>query len=428
MGEVVDIDAAMAAAERDVRRRNGKAGRRSAESGADVLADVEAFVSRFIAYPSDAARVAHVLWIVHAHRMDAWESTPRIAFLSPEPNSGKTRALEVTELLVPRAVHAVNCTPAFLFRKVSDEAGLPTILFDEIDTLFGPRAKDNEDVRGMLNAGHRKGAVAGRCVVRGATVCTEELPAYCAVALAGLGDLPDTLMSRSVVIRMRRRSPAELVEPFRHRSAAHDGYPLRSRLERWSRRVELSTWPQMPPGVEDRNADVWESLLAMADAAGSDWPERARCAAVTLVTDAMGGQGSLGVRLLSDLRNVFGDREYVFTDDLLGQLTAIDEAPWGDLRGKALDARGLARRLAKYDVKPKTVRIGDRTSKGYARDDLADPWARYVTAGDDGLARSSKRIPTDLVGNGDESSWPSKGSVTTVTPSHGTDDDNPAMF
>jgi hypothetical protein len=118
------------------------------------------------------------------------ESTPRIAFLSPEPGSGKTRALEVTELLVPNPVEAVNVTPAYLFRKVGDPEGAPTILFDEIDTVFGPKAKDNEEIRGLLNAGHRRGAVAGRCVVRGKIVETEEIPAYCAVALAGLGGLP----------------------------------------------------------------------------------------------------------------------------------------------------------------------------------------------------------------------------------------------
>ena len=104
---------------------------------------------------------------------------------------------------MPRPVHAVNTTPAYLFRKVSDPDGLPTILYDEIDTVFGPKAKDNEDIRGMLNAGHRNGAVAGRCVVRGKIVETEELPAYCAVALAGLDDLPDTIMTRSVVVRMK---------------------------------------------------------------------------------------------------------------------------------------------------------------------------------------------------------------------------------
>ena len=103
-----------------------------------------------------------ILWIAHAHRMDLWESPPRIAFLSPEPGSGKSRALEVTEPLVPMPVHAVNTSPAYLFRKVAEPEGLPTLLYDEIDTVFGPKAKDNEDVRGMLNAGHRKGAKAGR--------------------------------------------------------------------------------------------------------------------------------------------------------------------------------------------------------------------------------------------------------------------------
>ncbi len=167
-------------------------------NGADLLDGVEEFLARFVAYPSEAARIAHTLWIAHCWFMDPWESTPRIAFLSPEPGVGKSRALEVTEPLVPRPVHAVNTTPAYLFRKVSDEAGPPTILYDEIDTVFGPKAKDNEDVRGMLNAGHRRGAVAGRCVVKGKTVETEELPAYCAVALAGLDDLPDTIITRSV--------------------------------------------------------------------------------------------------------------------------------------------------------------------------------------------------------------------------------------
>ncbi len=125
---------------------------------AHVLDAVETYVARFIVYPSEHERIAHVLWIAHTWLMDKWESTPRIAFLSPEPASGKSRALEVTEPLVPRPVHAINTTPAYLFRKVSDPDGAPTILYDEIDTVFGPRAKDNEDIRGLLNAGHRKGA------------------------------------------------------------------------------------------------------------------------------------------------------------------------------------------------------------------------------------------------------------------------------
>lgn len=100
-------------------------------NGEFMLKEIYDFLGRFVAYPSEHAHVAHTLWILHAHLMDRWESTPRLAFLSAEPASGKTRAMEVTELLVPNAVSAVNVSPAYLFRKVGSEDGTPTILFDE---------------------------------------------------------------------------------------------------------------------------------------------------------------------------------------------------------------------------------------------------------------------------------------------------------
>jgi hypothetical protein len=315
----------------------------------ELFAKVYDFVGRFVAYPSEHAHVAHVLWIAHAHLMDAWESTPRIAFLSPEPASGKTRALEISELLVPNPVEAINVTPAYLFRKVGGEDGPPTILFDEIDTVFGPKAKENEEIRGLLNAGHRRGAVAGRCVVRGKMVETEEIPAYCAVALAGLGWLPDTLLSRSVIIRMRRRHAGEHIESYRRRVHSHEGHQLRDALAAWAAGVvdELGrAYPDMPEGVEDRDADVWEPLLAVADAIGGEWPKRARDAAVTLVTAAADKEPSLGIRLLSDLRDIFGGEcDQMTTAEILNRLHALPEAPWNDLKGKQLNDRGLAFRI-----------------------------------------------------------------------------------
>lgn len=350
--------------------------------GAALLDAVEAHLRRFIAYPSPDAVVAHTLWIAHCHAMDAWESTPRMAFLSPEPGSGKTRCLELTEGLVPNPVEAVNVTPAYLFRKVGDEAGLPTILFDEIDTVFGPKAKDNEEIRGMLNAGHRRGAVAGRCVVRGKTIETEEVPAYCGVALAGLGSLPDTILSRSVIIRMRRRSPSEVVEPFRRRLHQHESWTLRDDLAVWgASMVEQlgDAWPDMPEGIVDRDADVWEPLIAIADAAGGEWPGRSRVAAVALVADAKRETPSLGVRLLADLRTVFGDAQLMSTESILEALCSLDEAPWSDLRGKPLDPRRMSRLLGEYQIKSTNVRIGGSTPKGYRRQDLHDAWQRYLT-------------------------------------------------
>jgi Protein of unknown function (DUF3631) len=368
-------------------RMNAKFGEK-VEPGAlaQILDGVHDFLDRFVIYPSKEAHDAHVLWIAHTHVMEAWESTPRIAFLSPEPSSGKTRALEVAELLVPNPVEAINVTPAYLFRKVGDDNAKPTILFDEIDTIFGPKAKENEEIRGLLNAGHRRGAVAGRCVVHGTQVLTEEIPAFCAVALAGLGWLPDTILSRSVIIRMRRRAPHEKVTPFRRRVFAKEGNSLRDRLAAWGvgAITEMTeARPTMPDGIEDRNADVWEALLAIAEAAGEDWPDRAQRAAVALVAAAGEREPSLGIRLLSDLRDIFekAKADQMTTAVILERLHAIAEAPWSDLKGRPLNDRGLAFRLREYGVRSKNLSTGGEYGprpKGYTRSDLHDVWERYL--------------------------------------------------
>jgi hypothetical protein len=176
--------------------------------GAELLDRIYEFIGRFVAYPNRHARVVHTLWVAHAHLMSAWETTPRLAFLSAEPASGKTRALEITELLVPNPILAVNVSPAYLVRKVASEDGV-TLLHDEVDGVFNSsRTKEGaEDVRGLLNGGYRRGAIVGRCYMHGSVAVTEELPSFAPVALAGLGSLPDTVTSRSIVVRMQRRAP-----------------------------------------------------------------------------------------------------------------------------------------------------------------------------------------------------------------------------
>ncbi|MFC7935217.1 DUF3631 domain-containing protein [Streptomyces sp. NPDC057387] len=360
----------------------------TAIDGAALLNEVEAFHRRFNVFPHEAAFVAVTLWDAHAHLLDCFDSTPRIAFLSPEPGSGKTRALEIVETLVPQPMTAVNASAAALFRSVSSGNGKPTILFDEIDTVFGPKAGDNEELRGFLNAGHRRTGVTYRCIGDGGQQSVQAFPSYCAVAVAGLGSLPDTIMSRSVVIRMRRRARNEKVEPFRARVHEAEGHKLRDRLATWTEQARPSVvdaWPDMPEGVTDRPADVWEPLLAIADAAGGTWPDRAREACVTLVTASKANdKGSLGVRLLTDLRDhVMAGIDRLPTVAILDRLNALDDAPWADLHGKPLDNRRLSKMLAEYmtaDNEPiasRNIKTAGSVLKGYYAADLWDAWARY---------------------------------------------------
>lgn len=349
--------------------------------GARLLFEVSEFLGRFIAYPNQDAQIAHTLWIAHTHMMESWETTPRLAFLSPEPQSGKTRALEVSELLVPNAVETVNMSSAYLFRRIGAEVGMPTLLMDEVDALFNGKSQAAEEIRGLLNAGYRRGAMVGRCVIVGKTVETVESPSFCAVALAGLGWLPDTLMGRSVIIRMRRRGPQEKVDPFRRREQLTTGEVLQDRLAAWA--VPLidemkKARPEMPTGIEDRAADCWEPLLAVADAAGGHWPHIARAAAVALVASAREANPSMGILLLEHCRTVFGDADRLPSEQLLLRLHDLPESPWRNVKGKPLDDRGLAYRLRKYEIKPKVIRFGPTTARGYLRADFEDVWPRYL--------------------------------------------------
>jgi hypothetical protein len=203
--------------------------------------------------------------------------------------------------------------------------------------------------------------------------------------LAAIGELPDTIMDRAVVVRMRRRAPSEQVDPYRTRRDAPPLHDLRDRLSTWARgqlRDLQQAAPAMP--LEDRAADTWEPLVAIADLAGGDWPARAREAAQAMtVAEAREEEDTAAsVRLLADLRQVFAgaDAEALYTSSILEGLHRLEDAPWADWYGRPLSTRDLAKLLRPYQVRSKSVREhGTGASlKGYARGDLHDAWQRYL--------------------------------------------------
>lgn len=355
--------------------------------GHALMDDLHEYLTRFVAFPSPETADATVAWVLHTHALDAFDTTPRLAALSPEPGSGKTRLLEVMEPLVPNAMQTFNVSASVLFRSMTleDEEGnslRPTILLDEADTIFGVRAaKDHEDLRATINAGYRRGATSLRVSMVGKSAQIETFPAFAAVAIAGLDDLPDTIMTRAVVVRMRRRSTDEVVAPYRPRTYAMEAQSLHARCVKFAR--DNYTHLQriltdLPTGIEDRAADIWEPLILVGDAAGGEWSQRVRNAACTLVGQSRTTGETLGIRLLADLRTVFAAEAHMATTAILDALNTLEDSPWGDLRGKPLDARGLSQRLRRYGVASKSVRVNGLVVKGYDAADLADPWKRYL--------------------------------------------------
>jgi hypothetical protein len=316
--------------------------------------------------------------------LEHFYTTPRLAFLSPDPGSGKTRVLEVLDMLVPQSMFSLNASPAAIFRCLDQEQ--ITLLFDEVDAIWRGRGRDDnhEDLRALLNSGYKRGATIPRCV--GPNHEVKKFGVYCAVALAGIGELPDTIMSRSIIIKMRRRAPKEPCEPLRLRIEEATGNALRDRIADWADLLGddiVKEWPSMPEGIVDRNAEIWEPLIAVADAVGGEWPERARKACTALCKAAEDRRVSLGIRLLGDLRKIFGNSTAMTTKSILETICSEDsvlddDAPWANLRGNPIDSRRLAAILKPYGIKSCKVKIDGKSLQGYRREDLWDSWQRYL--------------------------------------------------
>ena len=191
-----------------------------------------------------------------------------------------------------------------LFRKI--DRGQPTLLLDEIDTLFGKDPSMMQGIRGILNAGYRIGGKVSRCVPP--DFDAEDFSVFCPKAFAGIGDaLPDTTADRSIPIVLRRRAPTERKpERFRLRRATAELEPLAQDLRDWAdeaRRTLGSLEPDLPDELNDRAQDAWEVLLAIVDLAGGTWSEQARTAAIALQGEIV--DKDVGVLLLGHVREAF---------------------------------------------------------------------------------------------------------------------------
>jgi Protein of unknown function (DUF3631) len=356
------------------------------EPGHQVLDDVVKSLRRFVAFPVDHQAEAVALWIMHTYGVDVIDTTPRLVVRSPEKRSGKTRLLEIVELLARRTVLAANVSSPALYRLI--EATHPTFLIDEADTIFGkvrngdPR---NEDLRGIVNAGHRRGVFAIRCVGEGASITVKRFDVFGPVALAGIGELPDTVEDRAVAIRLRRRRPGDHVESLRRRLHESDARGLARRIAAWVHRHQdelRDHIPTAPAGLTDRALEAWEPLLTVADIAGGTWPARGRKAAVGLKGDPVEDDATEGVRLLADIQAIFKETpdDRMWSATIVEKLNALEEAPWsGWHRGGGFATRDLARMLRGFDIKSRDVRIGETNRKGYYFTDFQDAWSRYPT-------------------------------------------------
>src|SRR5215469_2152114 len=347
-------------------------------TGAEILDQVSAFISRYMKM-SESQLVGVTLWTAHTYGVSAAPWTPYLAITSPEKRSGKTRLMETLEYLVHNPWTTSNGSAASLFRSIEDKRA--TVFLDETDALFKGDKETAQAIRGILNAGaHHKGVVS-RCVGKGTEIKSKDFSAFCPKALGGIGGIPDTVADCSLPIRLKRKMAGEKVERLRERFVEPFAKPLREGLAKWmSKQLPAlsDAEPALPQELNDRQQDGAEPLLAIADAAGGDWPEKGRRALVELY-GGNAADDSHGTRLLSDVRDVFGETDKLCTADLLEALNNIETSPWCEWnKGKGLTSHSLAKLLRPFEIGPQDVRIGERSLKGYRYEQFVDSWARYL--------------------------------------------------
>lgn len=359
---------------------------------AEVLDSICEFFRRYIVFSSSAQPTVIALWIAHTWALDAFDCTPYLHIRSPEKRCGKTKVLDCVELLVANPWRAVSPSEAVLYRKI--ELDGPTLLLDEVDTVFsGNKDERKEPLRALLNAGFERKAKVPRCVGQGSNYQVQEFAVFCAKAFAGIGRLPDTISDRCIPIGLIRRSREESIERFRRREAEAATLAIRESLSAWAKedgQVEKlrASRPDIPNELDDRQADICEPLLAIADLAGRDWPQRCRGCLITLCTSGSDEDESLAIKLLSAIRDVFcaRDADRLSTQELLEQLVLQEtDAPWpgwwendlknGNTRGPAAK---LARLLKPFRIHARGIRLPDGTTpRGYLRHDFEQSWTRY---------------------------------------------------
>jgi hypothetical protein len=383
----VILDKLVEAKRKERSQDNGKQGRplslsepqpwHECVNGADLLCELSHAIRRHVVM-TEWCRDAAALWVVHTYLLDALDITPRLAVTSPEKQCGKTTLLDVLSRLVWRPLEVSNATTSPIFRAI--EKVRPTLLLDEGDTFL----VGNEEMRGILNSGHRRSGAVLRTV--GDDFEPRQFATYSACVMAMIGQLPGTLADRSITIELQRRLAGEVVEPFRC-DRSEDLDRLASRAARWAADNADSVHaidPVMPPGVFNRVADNWRPLLAVADVVGGEWSQRARRALNAI--QATVEDSSVRVQLLADIRAIFAHRrvDRLPSLKLVEDLIAIEGRPWAEWNGgKPLSQNGLARLLKPVKIRPATKRIaGEKPAKGYDLSQFDDAFSRYLVQGE----------------------------------------------
>jgi hypothetical protein len=363
-----------------------------------ILDEVYDYLGRFIVYPSNHARIIHTLWIAHTHLIEAFDYTPRLCILSAEKRSGKSTLVKLTKVLSQKGEAFVNPSPASIYsiieeRQNENPACVPTLCIDEQDRLWAK--KETSDIVAILDQGFERdndGVPRVRQDSRSKKRHIERFNTFCPVLLAGIenSNIPDTILDRSVVIRMKRRVVSEPIERFKTRYKA-EARELRERISQWAQEnmgAAKDVVPAISEDLDDRYADICEPLFIVTELIGlahlTRWKTYVRDAIGSYAQKRVDEESSRGILWLKEVRHIIGDKKRIFKQEILKELEIRL-----DMHRNTVNAL-----FRKFDIpKEHSIQIrtkdGDKIERGWYAYEWRDVFSRYLNI-DKSKAKSIK--------------------------------------
>ena len=347
--------------------------------GNQLALEIKGLFKKHCVLPA-GGEVALTIWCMASYTINSFRIFPKLCLTSPEKRCGKTTTLEVISALVCKQLNASNVTPAAIFRAI--ELWQPTLLIDEADTFLG----SNEEMRGIINSGHRRsGAFVLRVDGEGAAMMPKQFSTWSPMAIAMIKAPPDTIKDRSLMILLRRKQSGEQISKL-PREPLKSWYEIRQKCQRWcndnKQKLEHAE-PKMPKVGNDRAEDNWFPLMAIAELLGSNWPAYITNAMLTIEGNKSDDDESIGVMILTDIRQAFADKKTtrLSSQDLVDYLIDIDDRPWCEWkRGLPMTKMTLSKLLKPFSIRPNQLRINSYDKlRGFKIEQFKDAFSRYLT-------------------------------------------------
>lgn len=347
-----------------------------AVDGKSLIKELQNTITKFVKL-QDGAELAIAYWILHTYKFKYFDITPRLVIVSPEKRCGKTTLLTVLHNLVKNPVPASNITAASMFRLIDSHD--PTLLVDEADTFV----KNNEELRGVINAGHHRNGYIIRCV--GKDLEPHSFSAFAPCAIASIGKVPDTIMDRGIIINMRRLAPTEHVERLRLRQMSEQFDLLRRKCQRLMNDFEEKipkTFPEPVENLFNRAFDNWEGIFIISDLIYNKPDEDIRRLAIKMTKRSQEEDtASLKTLLLQDIKQIFTKEksQWISSTMLCGYLANIEERPWAEIsRGNKITVNKLASMLKDFGVRTHQKNTQGINHNCYFEEDFTDCFDRYL--------------------------------------------------